>query len=279
MGGDQTPEEIVQSDPILDAFGKGFIGRWLQSEQPQHRVRITRPFYLGVYEVTQGQYAQFVQETDYRTEAERDGKGGWGYNAAKNEFKIGPEYSWRFTGFEYENDHPVVNVSWNDAVAFCEWLSRKEGVEYRLPTEAEWEYACRAGTSTAYYHGNEAEGLAAVGNVADGTARERFPNWKTISGRDGYVFTAPVGRFRPNGFGLYDMHGNVWEWCADWYDDDYYRTSPQDDPKGPDSGVLRVLRGGSWGTSARAARSAYRGTYTPVDRVTGSVGFRLARTP
>ncbi len=109
----------------------------------------------------------------------------------------------------------MVNVSWNDAVAFCKWLSKKEGNTYRLPTEAEWEYACRAGTTTRYYSGDDPETLAKVGNVADATAKAKFPDWKyTIKASDGYVFTSPVGSFQPNAFGLYDMHGNAWQWCA-----------------------------------------------------------------
>ena len=131
----------------------------------------------------------------------------------------------------------MVNVSWNDAVAFCKWLSKKEGKTYRLPTEAEWEYACRAGTTTRYYSGDDPETLAKVGNVADAALKAKFPDWKyTIKANDGYVFTAPVGKFKPNAFGLYDMHGNAWQWCADWYGADYYATSPLDDPTGPDSG-------------------------------------------
>jgi formylglycine-generating enzyme required for sulfatase activity len=249
-------------------------------EGPQHRVRITKAFYLGTTEVTKGQFAAFVRDTGYRTEAERDGKGGGGYNAAKHEFGRDPKYSWRYTGFPYEDDHPVVNVTWNDAVAFCEWLSRKEGRTYRLPTEAEWEYACRAGTTTAYYHGNDAEGLADVGNVADLTAKEKFSDWTTISRRDGYVFTAPVGRFRPNGFGLYDMHGNVWEWCEDWYARDFYKTSAagEPDPVNRVGASDRVIRGGSWINYPRFCRSAYRYNDAP-DYRNHNLGFRVAAVP
>ena len=111
----------------------------------------------------------------------------------------------------------MVNVSWNDANAFCEWMTRREKAVYRLPTEAEWEYACRAGTTTLFYSGNDPEGLTAIANVADATLKQKFSNWSTLGGRDGFAFTAPVGSFHPNGFGLCDMHGNVWEWCHDWY--------------------------------------------------------------
>jgi formylglycine-generating enzyme required for sulfatase activity len=167
-------------------------------------------------------------------------------------------------------------VSWNDAVAFCEWLSRKEGKTYRLPTEAQWEYACRAGTTTRYYSGDDAETLAQVGNVADGTAKAKFPAWKTIQARDGYVFTSPVGSFRANAFGLYDMHGNAWQWCYDWYDSSYYAKSPVDDPTGAESGSNRVLRGGGWDRYAGHCRSANRLRGTPVDR-DDYLGFRVSR--
>ena len=198
----------------------------------KHRVRITRPFYLGTTEVTVGQFRQFVAAKNFKTEAERDRKGGYGWNEAKAKFTQGPRYTWRAPGFRQEDDHPVVNVSWNDAVAFCEWLSKQEGQTYRLPTEAEWEYACRAGRSTLYSSGDDPELLATVGNTADETAREKYPDWTdTIKARDGFVYTAPVGRFHPNAFGLYDMHGNVWEWCADWYDPEYYSKAPAADPR------------------------------------------------
>ncbi|MGO9467917.1 MAG: SUMF1/EgtB/PvdO family nonheme iron enzyme, partial [Isosphaeraceae bacterium] len=202
-------------------------------EHPQHEVRITRPFYLGVTEVTRGQFRLFVDETGYKTEAEKDGKGGYGWNEEAKKFEQSPRFTWQNPGFEQTDEHPVVNVTWNDAQEFVKWLSQKEGRIYRLPTEAEWEYACRAGTKTAYVSGDDAESLAAFGNIADGTAKEKYPEWTTIAARDGYVYTAPVGRFRANAFGLYDMHGNVWEWCQDWYDAEYYKQSPGDDPRGP----------------------------------------------
>ncbi len=231
------------------AYGQDFLtADFFKAEHPQHRVRITKPFYLGTYHVTRGQFRQFVADTKYKTEAEKGEKpGAWGWNPDKKEFGFNEKYSWRNAGFEQTDEHPVVNVSWNDAVEFCKWLSRKDGKTYRLPTEAEWEYACRAGTTTRYYSGDDPETLAKVGNVADATAKAKFPGWTwTIQASDGYVFTAPVGKFKPNAFGLYDMHGNAWQWCADWYGAEYYAKSPIDDPTGPDSGDDRVLRGGSW---------------------------------
>ncbi len=220
----------------------------VDNEEPQHRVRITRPFYLGATEVTRGQFRRFVDEAGYQTEAEKDGKGGRGWNEAAKKFEQDPRYTWQNAGFEQTDLHPVVNVSWNDAVAFAEWLSHKEGKTYRLPTEAEWEYACRAGTTTRYCTGDDPEGLAAVGNIADGTLKARYPDWKyaTIAARDGYIHTAPVGCYNPNAWGLFDMHGNVWEWCTDRFAGDYYKRSPADDPPGPAGTSSRVFRGGSW---------------------------------
>ena len=129
-------------------------------EKPRHRVQITRPFYLGTTPVTVGQFRRFVEATGYRTEAERDGQGGYGWDEQAASFKKDPKYTWRSPGFAQGDDHPVVNVSWNDAVAFCDWLGRSEGQVYRLPTEAEWEYSCRAGTSSRYWFGDDPEGLA-----------------------------------------------------------------------------------------------------------------------
>jgi formylglycine-generating enzyme required for sulfatase activity len=250
-----------------------------KDEHPQHRVRITKPFYLGTYHVTRGQFRQFVKDSGYKTDAEKgENPGAWGWNPDKKAFGFNAKYSWRDAGFEQSDEHPVVNVSWNDAAAFCQWLSKKESKAYRLPTEAEWEYACRAGTTTRYYSGDDPETLVKVGNVADAAAKAQFPDWKyTIKANDGYVFTAPVGKFKPNAFGLYDMHGNAWQWCADWYGAEYYAASPVDDPTGPASGNGRVLRGGSWDFGPGNSRSARRGGYSPDYRI-DFTGFRVART-
>jgi formylglycine-generating enzyme required for sulfatase activity len=173
----------------------------------------------------------------------------------------------------------VTNVTWNDAVALCKWLSDKEGKKYRLPTEAEWEYACRAGTSTRYSSGDEPQTLLKVANTFDEDTQknwQNYPDWKlyALQGHDGYDFTSPVGNFAPNAFGLYDMHGNVWEWCSDFHGDDYYSKSPVDDPQGPDSGDVRVRRGGSWHTWSFYARSSFRNWNTETTRYT-LVGMRL----
>jgi len=243
-------------------------------EKPLHEVRITRPFYLGITEITRGQFRHFVADTGYKTEAEKDGTGSRGWDERLKQFKVDASYTWLNPGFEQTDDDPVVNVSWDDALEFCKWLSRAEGVEFRLPTEAEWEYACRAGTTTRYSSGDDPETLAAVGNVADGTAKERFPRWTTIAASDGYVYTAPVGRFRANAFGLYDMLGNVFEWCADWYSKDYYAQSPGEDPTGPAQETKRVFRGGGWNGEPRGCRSAFR---DGSEFRSSDTGFRVAR--
>jgi formylglycine-generating enzyme required for sulfatase activity len=156
--------ELVRIEPGEFMMGSSHFAKDAEAdEKPPHRVRITRPFYLGVHEVTRGQFRRFVDETGYQTDAEKDGKGGWGLNEEAKQFEANPRYTWREAGFEQIDLHPVVNVSWNDAVAFAKWLSQKEGKTYRLPTEAEWEYACRAGTTTQYNFGDDPEGLAIVG--------------------------------------------------------------------------------------------------------------------
>ena len=172
-------------------------------------------------------------------------------------------------------NHPVVNVSWNDAAAFCVWLSKKEGKKYRLPTEAEWEYACRAGTTTRYSFGNDPEGLVKYANSWDAGVIEKWPAASNrLKGNDGYIFTAPVGSFLPNPFGLYDMHGNVNQWCADWFGKDYYSVSGVDDPQGPATGTQHVLRGGSFVYHAAACRCAARGHLDTAD-ITCELGFRI----
>jgi formylglycine-generating enzyme len=198
--------------------------------------------------VTIGQFRAFVEATDYQTDLERSGQAASGMDPNRAKIlddHLSPGTNWRNAHPGVTDDHPVVLVSWNDAQAFCRWLSRKEGVTYRLPTEAEWEYACRGGTTTQYWTGDDPETLSGAANVPDASYHAANPNldYATLRGDDGYVNTAPVGRFRRNSFGLYDMHGNVWEWCLDGYDPEFYRKSAKVDPVGPDSDY-HVIRGG-----------------------------------
>ena len=283
MGSDESSEVLARDFPQYER--KRFFK--LDDEAPVHKVRITHAFDLGKTEVTVGQFRRFVEQSGYVPESERDGTGGYGYNrdydpatTVRGDAFEGrnPNYSWRNPGFPQTDDHPVVNVTWGDAVAVSEWLSKKEGVRYRLPTEAEWEYACRAGTRTRYSSGDNPESLLSVANIFDADTAANWPKWKTFAlvGHDGYEFTAPVARFAPNAFGLYDMHGNAWEWVADWHSDDYYAHSPVDNPQGPPTGDVRVRRGGSWHTWAFYARSAFRNWNSPQTRYT-LLGMRLLR--
>jgi formylglycine-generating enzyme required for sulfatase activity len=198
-------------------------------EKPAHHVTISQPFYLGKYPVTQAQWHAVM-----------------GTNPSR---------------FADHPDRPVEQVSWDDVHAFIEKLNTREGhARYRLPTEAEWEYACRAGSTTVYCFGDDAGQLgtyAWYNQNAEGT-------------------THPGGQLHPNAWGLYDMHGNVWEWVQDWYADDYYRYSPSRDPQGPAAGEDRVLRGGSWRDDSWGVRAAERVPTLPDDR-DDDVGFRLAR--
>ena len=262
---------IPQGDFLMGSHASE-VGRL--SDESQHGVRITQSFYIGVHEVTVGQFKQFVAATNYKTEAETDGRGGIGFKLASGHTQ-GEKYSWRDIGFPQSDKHPVVNVSWNDAAAFCGWLSRIEGVTYRLPTEAEWEYSCRAGTITAYHHGNDEEGLAAVGNENVRGLQEDFSTAPAVALDDGEVMASPVGRFRANAFGLYDMDGNVVEWCSDWYGD--YPGGVRVDPAGPSSGVHRVIRGGSRFSPAKDCRSSYRSLALPSHR-SYYHGFRVVRS-
>ena len=227
-----------------------------------HRVRITKPFLLGIHEVTVGQFRDFVEATGYRTDAETNSRGGSGWTGKG--FGKQPGFTWRNWWKEQTDRHPVVNVSWNDAIQFCQWLSKKEGKTYRLPTEAEWEYACRAGTTTRFSFGDDPANMADFGNFAD--PRGKPP---------GTVLTTEVGSLKPNAWGLFDMHGNVLEWCSDWYKPIYYADSPADDPVGQKIGTTRVVRGGGWGFDPAFGRCARRGRIEPSNCGYRD-GFRVA---
>lgn len=272
MGGTEPAEDLVKAFAAYKRKADFF-----RDEYPRHRARITRAFYLGKYEVTVGQFRRFVGETGYKTEAEKDGQGGWGYNPRTGQCEgRKPEFNWHNTGFIQTDEVPVVNVTWNDAVAFCQWLGRREGRTYRLPTEAQWEYACRAQTAMRYHNGDDPLALTEVANTLDAKGRTVFPHVQELTFVPGEKakFTIPVGSKQPNRFGLHDMHGNVWEWCADWYGEDYYSKSPLDDPAGPDSGNRRVRRGGAWNSFPLWARASFRNWNTPQSRCV-NLGFRV----
>lgn len=256
----------------------------LGDETPAHAVQITQDFYMARHEVTVGQFGAFVQRSGHVPESVADGTGGYGYNpaydprtSARGDAFEGRNtgYSWRNPGFAQGQDHPVVNVSWNDAQALARWLSQTEGRRYRLPTEAEWEYACRAGAK-AEHPPAAAASLHGTANVFDRDAAVHWPQWAQQAApfHDGFAFTAPVGALAANAFGLHDMLGNVWEWTADWYGEDYYAQAPARDPQGPATGAVKVRRGGSWHTWPLYARCAYRNWNSTSTRYT-LVGIRL----
>jgi formylglycine-generating enzyme required for sulfatase activity/predicted Ser/Thr protein kinase len=204
-------------------------------EKPQHLVKITKPFYLGVYEVTQQQYATIMGVRPWQ---------------GKKDVKEAPDY-------------PATYVSWHDALEFCGKLSEQEGVVYRLPYEAEWEYACRAGTATIFSYGNDTSKL------------EEYAWFRENADRANEKYGHRIGQNSPNRWGLFDMHGNVYEWCQDWRAD--YPQKDVVDPKGLERGTLRVRRSGSFGSSSTNVRSANRGGSSPSSR-SGYNGFRVART-
>ena len=225
-----------------------------EDEKPQHRVRISRPFYMGVYAVVQEEYQRVMAHNPSFFSATGHGKNKvTGLNTAR---------------------FPVEQIRWPDAMDFCRRLSelpaeKQAGRVYRLPTEAEWEYACRAGTTTAFHCGDSLSSRQAnfngnhpYGGAAKGPFLSR---------------SAEVGSYPPNAFGLYDMHGNVWQWCADWYGRTYYQESPVDDPRGPTQGSRRVIRGGEWYGDARDCRSAFRYADLPTG-VFYVMGFRVVMT-
>lgn len=255
-----TEAEVAK---LLEQAKTTKLWRWynqrLSIEAPRHRVRITKPFWLGAYEVTRGQFRRFVDVRGYKTEAERDGNGG--IEMVDGQWKQDPSYVWdRAPGFEQSDDYPVVNVTYSDLTAFCEWLSQREGAASHLPTEAQWEYACRAGTTTMWYSGDDEGTLSAHGWFTDNS------EWRPH----------PVGGKSPNAWGLYDMHGSVWEWCRDGAGQ-YSATSPKDDPIGPLTSLDRVLRGGSWASYPSFGRASFRNGCTP-DYRHATNGFRVART-
>ncbi|MEZ4771793.1 MAG: SUMF1/EgtB/PvdO family nonheme iron enzyme [Bacteroidia bacterium] len=293
---DETPEKYFENSPIhsIDSLslpkmvqipaGTFYMGsnEGESDEKPVHSVTV-KSFFMGVYEVTVEEFEAFVLASGYQTDAEKDGgsyfwvNGKWEKKAsiywkhdAKGDLRPRSEYN-----------HPVIHVSWNDAQAYCKWLSGRTGLTYRLPTEAEWEYAAGNGSDhTRYSWGNGDPSGKNGGNVADESKSPSGQTWATkFTGyNDGYWFTAPVGQYNPNTFGLYDMTGNVNEWCQDWYHDSYTGAPSNGSAWESPAGSYRVFRGGSWSYNPAFCRVALRGYVSPADRY-DNVGFRLARTP
>lgn len=263
-----------------DGYGDG---NRADGETPVHEVQLDR-FTIDATTVTNAAFAAFVEATGHVTEAERFGFSAVFHLAlaARPEEIMGPATgapwwvgvrgaSWQRPGGSPSDlvgldDHPVVHVSWNDAVAYCAWAGR------RLPTEAEWEYAARGGLAGARYPwGND---LMEDGRWRVNIFQGSFPALNTVE--DAWLTTAPVRSFEPNGYGLWQTVGNVWEWCADWFDPGYYRRSPTANPTGPSAGTARVLRGGSYlchDSYCNRYRTSARSSNTP-DSSMGNAGFR-----
>jgi sulfatase modifying factor 1 len=265
-----------------DSFDEGYAN---DGEVPVHEVRLDK-FWIDTTAVTNAMFARFVTETGYRTEAETYGTSAVFHLAVAAEGAdilgaAGAAWWLNVRGADWAHpagrnshwseipDHPVVQVSHNDALAYCRWAGR------RLPTEAEWEFAARGGLDRKRYPwGNDL--LAGDGSHLCNIWQGEFPRSNTQE--DGFLTTAPVGSFPPNGYGLYDMSGNVWEWCADWFLPKYYRKSPVENPKGPTIGSGRVMRGGSYlchDSYCNRYRVAARSSNTP-ESSSGNCGFRTA---
>lgn len=243
----------------------------LENEFPFHKVRITRPFFIAATEVTVGQFQAFVDDTGYVTDAE-DAGGGQVFNVREGRFETRSGSSWKNPGWTIAKDQPVTMVSHNDAQAFVEWLSAKEKLPYKLPTEAQWEYACRGGIPVAQFPWGDEPPDGDRANYAD---RNTDFEWRDRNADDGYKYVAPVGSYEANGFGLYDMAGNVLEWVRDYYGEDYYRYSPEIDPEGPGHGEYRVTKGGEWTFGPLNLRCAFRG-WSAGHLAFYNTGFRVA---
>jgi len=272
---DKLVVKLTPPDMVLIPAGSFLMGSddGEANEKPVHEVYVDA-FYMDKYEVTVAQFKKFVEATGHKTDAEKEGS-SYAWTGKKWEEKKGVNWRHDAEGKSIGSNnmnHPVIHVSWNDAKAYAQWAGK------RLPTEAEWEYAARSGSKGYKYSwGNENPVGKKGGNIADEAAKRSLGWTNTWEGYDdGFVFTAPVGSFDPNEFGLYDMTGNVWEWSEDWFDENYYSKSPKQNPKGPDSGTSRVLRGGSWDGGPRSVRCADRGNDEPADRDV-NVGFRCAQ--
>jgi formylglycine-generating enzyme len=256
IGKDGAPMALIPAGEFQMGDSLGSIKNAL----PVHTVYLDA-FYMDVYEVTNAQYKKFVQATGHK-EPE-----GYFYDV-NNDWVLGKP--WQDKNYNGDNQ-PVLCVSWDDAKAYADWAGE------RLPTEAEWEKAARGGLSgKRYVWGDDLFPPKKPGNFADETAGKILDLWIIGGYDDGYAYTAPVGKFTPNGYGLYDMAGNVWEWCADWYDSDYYAISLKSNPTGPASGSVRVFRGGSWDyCSDSSLQVAGRFHYAPTT-VYFILGFRCA---
>ena len=239
-------------------------------EQPAHRVQVTAAFAMGKVEVTRSQYAAFVRETR-RVQPS-------GCNSTRSgRFLNNPKANWQNPGFPQQDNEPVVCVSWDDAQAYAKWLSGKTGKPYRLPSEAEWEYAARGGTAGSRYWADGSTAAACkYASVADTAFKSVARGMQSFPCADGYTYTAPVGRYAANAFGLHDMLGNVWEWVEDCWNQGYAGASVRAEPRATGTCEIRVFRGGAWNSKPATVRAAYRDRDTKDERHE-NLGFRVVR--
>jgi formylglycine-generating enzyme required for sulfatase activity len=245
------------------------------AEKPPHRVRV-REIWMGATEVTIAAYRRFTTTTGFRTRAEEEGRGrAWVHSRNRWEWIDGLTWTTPLhPGKRAPVAWPALQVSWADAAAYCAWAGG------RLPTEAEWERGARGGRNGEIFPWGNADrpevGAVKYANGPDEGTHRLYPSWSFFAGyRDAYDEVAPVARFAANGYGLYDMAGNAWEWVADWYAADYFSRSPTSDPRGPTDGTAHVVRGGSWGYAPEQHRSSERGFAEP-GFWTATFGFRCA---
>ena len=244
-----------------------------EKDEMQHSVKVN-DFFMLKHQVTINQFENFIQTTDYKTDAEKgDGSYLWDGKEARKKASV----NWRCDvkgDIQTDKNHPVIHVSWNDANAYCQWLNIEDKVKFRLPTEAEWEYACRAGTTTPFNTGDNL--TTAQANYDGNYPYNKNPKGKFLNK------TTLVGNYAPNAWGLYDMHGNVLEWCSDWYNEKYYdeckKAGVADNQQGAKTGTDRVLRGGSWNFIAQNCRSAFRLNLNSAYRY-DFIGFRIVFVP
>jgi len=274
------PQMVVIAAGTMKMGSPGDEAGRESNEGPTRMVRV-RSFKLAKYEVTVGEFRRFVDATGYRTDAEQntpvpgqDGAVGcFAYKGATDlGWKAGT--SWKDAGFPQSDDHPAVCVSWRDAQAFIEWLNRQTGKRYRLPSEAEQEYANRAGSLGTYAWGTDANQACAYANVSDSSAKSRMSGWTAVSCDDGALFTTAVGRYKANAFGLHDTIGNASEWGADCYGT-YKGGARNSRAVDATNCNYRVLRGAGWDGLPATLRVADRSGFAPMDRYY-AMGFRLA---
>jgi len=275
------PEMIViEAGRFVMGSPSNEAGR-LEQEGPQREIVVVRPFAIARCETTVAEFRAFVVATGYVTQAEA-GDGCYVVSEAGTDIEQRKDRHWRDPGFPQTDAHPVVCVSWNDAVAYAEWLSRRTGQIYRLPTEAEWEYTARAGSAASRFWGDDLNAGCDFANAADQALKRHYPTSKGSFATcdDGTIYTAPVGRFKRNAFGLSDMLGNVWEWVRDCSADTLESVpaagTAWEGPPGENC-AWRVVRGGGWGGGPEDVRSAIRGRSAPSVATNSDLGFRLAR--